>query len=115
MGKRLILLLGGARSGKSHYAETWAREHGREVLFVATAQTFDEETQTRIQRHQSERPAHWYTLENPVKTGAHIQRTVIPHDTLVLDCITLLFIFSPLSSGRVVISRFGREYLLYTR
>lgn len=85
------LLLGGARSGKSHYAETWAAEHGRQVLFVATAQAFDDEMRERIDAHRAARPPHWTTLETPLNV-AHTLRAADPaaHDTLVLDCITLL-------------------------
>lgn len=90
MSKRLIFLLGGARSGKSHYAETWAREQGHKVLFVATAEAFDEDMRERIQIHQSDRPAHWQTLEAPYDTAQHIANYADDYDTLLLDCITLL-------------------------
>jgi adenosylcobinamide kinase/adenosylcobinamide-phosphate guanylyltransferase len=92
MPKRLIFLLGGARSGKSHYAEQWARDNGQQVLFVATAQAFDDEMRERIAHHQQERPDHWDTLEAPQQTGGVVQRTLSAnfYDTLVLDCITLL-------------------------
>lgn len=92
MPKRLILLLGGARSGKSHYAEQWAKEHGQRVLFVATAQAFDDEMHERIARHQGERPADWDTLEAPTQTGQAIATALTSStvDTVLLDCITLL-------------------------
>lgn len=92
MPKRLIFLLGGARSGKSHYAEQWARDNGQQVLFVATAQAFDDEMRERIARHQQERPTHWDTLEAPQQVGARLQEqlTAQPYDTVVVDCITLL-------------------------
>jgi len=92
MPKRLIFLLGGARSGKSHYAEQWARTAGRQVLFVATAQAFDEEMHDRIQRHQAERPAGWQTLEAPQQVAAALQPQLASasYDTVLLDCVTLL-------------------------
>lgn len=90
MAGRLILLLGGARSGKSRYAETWAREHGRAVLFVATAQAFDDEMRERIARHRQERPAGWTTVEAPQQVGAAIAAALGGHDTVLVDCITLL-------------------------
>ncbi|NDJ79248.1 MAG: bifunctional adenosylcobinamide kinase/adenosylcobinamide-phosphate guanylyltransferase [Chloroflexi bacterium] len=91
MGK-LILLLGGARSGKSRYAETWAREHGEQVLFVATAQAFDDEMRERIARHRAERPPGWQTLEAPSATGKAVREAVQSgaFDVVLLDCITLL-------------------------
>jgi len=92
MPKRLILLLGGARSGKSHYAEQWAKEHGAHVLFVATAQAFDDEMHERIARHQSERPATWRMLEALTQTGSAIADALAAAtpNTILLDCITLL-------------------------
>jgi adenosylcobinamide kinase / adenosylcobinamide-phosphate guanylyltransferase len=90
MAQRLIFLLGGARSGKSHYAETWARENGKRILYVATAQALDDEMRERIDQHRFQRPAHWQTLEAPLNTGAAIRQSLNGHDTVVLDCITLL-------------------------
>jgi adenosylcobinamide kinase/adenosylcobinamide-phosphate guanylyltransferase len=92
MGKKLIFLLGGARSGKSHYAEQWASEHGQQVLFVATAQAFDDEMRERITHHQSTRPALWYTLEEPFETARAVAKALAerPYDTILVDCITLL-------------------------
>jgi adenosylcobinamide kinase / adenosylcobinamide-phosphate guanylyltransferase len=92
VNKRLIFLLGGARSGKSTYAETWAKERGGSVLFVATAQPFDDEMQARIERHRAERPAEWHTLEAPLNVGAAIERAFAErhYDLVVLDCVTLL-------------------------
>ncbi|MCY3979386.1 MAG: bifunctional adenosylcobinamide kinase/adenosylcobinamide-phosphate guanylyltransferase, partial [Chloroflexi bacterium] len=52
MAKRLIFLLGGARSGKSRYAESWARENGGRALFVATAQATDADMRQRIADHR---------------------------------------------------------------
>lgn len=90
MGKRLIFLLGGARSGKSHYAETWAREHGEQVLYVATAEAHDDDMHDRIAHHQASRPLNWHTLEAPRDTYEHIANTPLAYDTLLLDCITLM-------------------------
>jgi adenosylcobinamide kinase/adenosylcobinamide-phosphate guanylyltransferase len=92
MAKRLIFLLGGARSGKSHYAEQWARTQGERVLFVATAQAFDDEMGERIARHRTARPTTWETLEAPTGAGAAIQRRLAQqaYDTVLVDCLTLL-------------------------
>lgn len=86
-------MLGGARSGKSTYAENWAREHGQHVLFVATAQAFDDEMRERIARHRAERPAAWTTLESPLQAGDAISAALEkmpPYDTVIVDCLTLL-------------------------
>ena len=90
MAKRLIFLLGGARSGKSYYAETWVKEHGDKVLYVATAEAFDEDMKARVTKHQDDRPDHWQTLEAPRNTSQQIANFPIGYDTLLLDCITFL-------------------------
>ncbi len=88
---RLLLVLGGARSGKSAYAQRLAQELGGDhVLFVATAEAWDEDMAQRIARHQQERPASWQTLETPGNVGHAIALHL--HDTpvVVVDCLTLL-------------------------
>jgi len=90
MGKRLIFLLGGARSGKSYTAEQWARENGNRVLYVATAQAFDDDMRDRVAQHQADRPDHWHTLEAPRETYKAIADFQGKYDTVLLDCITFL-------------------------
>jgi adenosylcobinamide kinase/adenosylcobinamide-phosphate guanylyltransferase len=85
---RLVLILGGARSGKSSYAQNQADETGKPVTFIATAQALDEEMSMRIRKHRAERPAHWETLELPFEIASHVGK--IESDIVVLDCITLL-------------------------
>src|SRR5687768_2228880 len=85
---RIILVLGGARSGKSSYAQSLAEETDKSVTFIATAQALDEEMSARIQKHRTERPAKWETIEVPLDIASHIQR--IKSDVVILDCITLL-------------------------
>ncbi len=86
--KRLTLLLGGARSGKSTTAQRLAESGGR-VLFVATAEAGDEDMRERIARHREERPAAWATLEEPRDLARVITDYAGEYDTLVLDCLTL--------------------------
>jgi len=85
---KITLLLGGARSGKSSYAQTLAEESGKSVTYLATAQALDDEMSARIQKHQSERPAHWQTLEIPLELASHVGE--IKSDLVILDCMTLL-------------------------
>jgi adenosylcobinamide kinase/adenosylcobinamide-phosphate guanylyltransferase len=85
---QITLLLGGARSGKSSYAQRLAEESGKSVTYLATAQALDDEMSTRIQKHQSERPAHWQTLEIPLELASHVGE--IKSDVVILDCMTLL-------------------------
>lgn len=84
----ITLLLGGARSGKSSYAQKLAEDSGKSVTFLATAQAFDEEMSARIQKHQAERPANWETLEVPLEIASHVKQ--IKSEVIILDCITLL-------------------------
>ena len=90
MERKTVLLIGGARSGKSSYAEEMARQIGGEVLFVATAEARDDEMHRRIEVHKKSRPAHWHTLETPSKVGSCIATDGRPYKTVVLDCVTLL-------------------------
>jgi adenosylcobinamide kinase/adenosylcobinamide-phosphate guanylyltransferase len=88
MSSRLTLILGGARSGKSAYAQALAEETGQPVTFLATAQALDYEMSIRIEKHRSERPSDWETLEIPLGISAHVHQ--IKTEVLILDCITLL-------------------------
>ena len=84
----ITLILGGARSGKSSHALQLAKEFGGTVTFIATAQAFDDEMSVRIQKHKSERPENWQTLEISFGIAAHIKE--IKSEIVILDCITLL-------------------------
>ena len=86
----LILILGGARSGKSSYAETLAAEMGRHVLYVATAEAKDDDMTARIAAHRLSRPDHWQTLEAPIQVGAALSQVDTRPDVILLDCMTLL-------------------------
>lgn len=90
MGKGLTLILGGARSGKSAYAQKYIEQQDRPAIFVATATAFDEEMAARIEAHQAARSGKWHTLEAPRAAGAAIQGCGFPADLLLLDCLTLL-------------------------
>lgn len=91
MTKSLTLILGGARSGKSAYAQQLAEDaHNTPVLFVATALAFDEEMAARIAVHRAERPAGWQTLEAPRGVGAAIRSFPKQDGIILLDCLTLL-------------------------
>ncbi len=83
------LILGGARSGKSHYAERLAQQSGHEVIYIATAQARDAEMQERITHHRTTRPAHWQTLEEPLTLALTLQNHAAPQRLLLVDCLTL--------------------------
>ncbi|HCI82955.1 MAG TPA: bifunctional adenosylcobinamide kinase/adenosylcobinamide-phosphate guanylyltransferase [Ktedonobacter sp.] len=86
---RLVLILGGARSGKSTFAERLAATSGRSVVYIATATASDDEMRDRIARHQASRPAHWLTIEEPLDIAGAVLRASEKADVLLLDCITL--------------------------
>ena len=85
---KITFLLGGARSGKSSYAQSLAEESGKSVTFIATAQALDDEMSARIQEHRAERSVTWETLEVPLAISAHTKQ--IKSEVVIVDCITLL-------------------------
>ena len=85
---KLTLILGGARSGKSSYAQGLAEATGTTVTFIATAQALDEEMSARIQKHRAERPSTWETLEIQFDIASQLHR--VKSKVVLLDCITLL-------------------------
>ena len=88
MSKRLTLILGGVRSGKSSYAQRLAAS-GERVLFVATAEARDQEMRSRIEAHQRARPPSWDTLEEPIDLVAALTPLLHRYDTVLLDCLTM--------------------------
>ncbi len=86
--KTVTLVLGGVRSGKSHWSQELAESFER-VAYVATAQARDAEMHEKIRRHREDRPAHWQTLEEPLE----LSRVLIDHganfDLLLVDCLTV--------------------------
>ncbi|MBM3173516.1 MAG: hypothetical protein FJZ85_07410, partial [Chloroflexi bacterium] len=62
LAKKCVLILGGARSGKSNFAQELAKKLSGKVLFVATGQALDEEMKARIEQHQKDRPKSWRTV-----------------------------------------------------
>jgi len=85
-----ILITGGARSGKSRFAQELALKLGKPVLFVATAVAGDEEMRHRIEEHQKNRPSDWSTLEVTTYVGSRISQQIGRAQVVVVDCITLL-------------------------
>lgn len=90
MPNKFTFILGGARSGKSTYAQQMAEESGGPVTFVATAIAFDQEMASRIAAHRAERPAGWQTLEAPVEVGKMVRERAPDGGVVLLDCMTLL-------------------------
>jgi len=98
MGK-ITFLLGGARSGKSGYAVELGREYkASEVVFIATAQAFDNEMRLRISAHQQARPSDWRIIEEPNDIAAAIKRAPLCK-MIIIDCITV-YVSNLLLSGQ---------------
>jgi adenosylcobinamide kinase/adenosylcobinamide-phosphate guanylyltransferase len=86
----LTLILGGARSGKTSYAQEQARQIGGNVLYVATASAGDEEMRMRIEAHRAARPAEWQTLEATLQVGEALISNQVRTQVVIVDCVTLL-------------------------
>lgn len=88
MFSELTLVLGGAASGKSAFAEALVVETGRPRLYVATAQALDDEMQAKVDRHRRMRGAGWRTIEAPLNVGAAL-RAADETDVVLLDCASM--------------------------
>lgn len=86
---RVELILGGARSGKSRYAEQCALESGLECIYIATAQAGDAEMAERIRRHRAQRGEFGKTIEEPLALAATIAAAMSDTRCLLIDCLTL--------------------------
>ncbi len=85
----LELILGGARSGKSRFAERLAAESGLAVTYIATSQALDGEMTERIAHHRERRPAHWTLVEEPLQLARVLCEQAAPQRCLLVDCLTL--------------------------
>lgn len=83
------LILGGARSGKSRFAEDCAHGSGLAVTYIATATMDDAEMVQRIQRHRIQRPAHWPLIEEPLALSDTLHQHAAADRCLLVDCLTL--------------------------
>jgi adenosylcobinamide kinase/adenosylcobinamide-phosphate guanylyltransferase len=100
MRKQLILILGGARSGKSTYAQQLAEELGGDsVIYLATAEVGDDEMRARIALHRAERPEGWRTVEAPMLAGLDLVSICDDARVVLLDCVTLLVSNAVIAAG----------------
>jgi len=86
---RVIVITGGARSGKSTYAEHKALEYGGNVMYIATAIPFDDEMQDRVKKHKARRPEEWLTYE-AYKDLKKVYNSKASFEVILLDCITVM-------------------------
>jgi adenosylcobinamide kinase / adenosylcobinamide-phosphate guanylyltransferase len=103
----LELILGGARSGKSRFAEQRANHSRLECVYIATAQAFDAEMAERIRQHRAQRSGFALTVEEPIHLAAAIERQMRADRCLLVDCLTLWLTNILLHDDASV---FAREY-----
>lgn len=83
------LVLGGARSGKSAFAEQLVEQCGLEAVYVATGRSFDEEMRQRIDHHQQRRESIWKTIEEPLDLVGALRAHASPKKAILIDCLTI--------------------------
>lgn len=98
-GRDRVLILGGAKSGKSSYALDLAQAWGGRLVYLATAQAGDEEMAARIARHRDARGPDWRTVEEPLELEASLRRADGEDAVLLVDCLTLWTSNLMLSAG----------------
>ncbi len=96
----MVFVTGGARSGKSRFAERLALERGGDVAYIATARPGDAEMRARIARHRQRRPSAWRTIEAGTGLARAIGRAVAESDTVLVDCMTVHIANLLLFAGR---------------
>jgi adenosylcobinamide kinase / adenosylcobinamide-phosphate guanylyltransferase len=102
----VTLVLGGARSGKSHYAEQLVERQPGACIYLATAEAGDTEMAERIRRHQARRGARWRTIEAPLELTTTLSRVTAPAAVILVDCLTL-WLANLLGAGRDVEAEVG--------
>ncbi|MBN2569243.1 MAG: bifunctional adenosylcobinamide kinase/adenosylcobinamide-phosphate guanylyltransferase [Deltaproteobacteria bacterium] len=85
----IIFVTGGARGGKSNFAQDLAEKLEGRRLFLATAQALDDEMRQRIEKHQEQRGNRWDTLEEPIHLGKSLMSAASSYDTVLVDCFTV--------------------------
>ena len=83
------LVIGGARSGKSRFAQALAEAHGGDITLIVTAEILDAEMATRVDKHRAERPAHWHVIEAAIELPEAIQSVCVTERFVLVDCLTL--------------------------
>lgn len=86
---KTCLVLGGARSGKSRYAQQLAEDSGRELVFLATAMAWDDEMRDRVAAHRRDRDERWRTVEEPLALAKVLNRHAVAGAVVLVDCLTL--------------------------
>ncbi|MGV1949896.1 bifunctional adenosylcobinamide kinase/adenosylcobinamide-phosphate guanylyltransferase [Agrobacterium vitis] len=95
-----VFVLGGARSGKSHFAEQLCAETGLERHYLATGRAWDEEMRSRINQHQQDRGGLWVTHEEPLALVDRLKLIDAPGRIILVDCLTLWVTNLMMEEGR---------------
>lgn len=86
---QIIFITGGARSGKSTFAEKRAQDFGAPLGYLATAQTLDSEMEERVRRHRERRGLEWFAIEEPLDLSQALERCDGRYSAILVDCVTL--------------------------
>ena len=86
----MILVTGGARSGKSSFAEQLCRDRENKTAYIATSIPFDDELKERVKKHRQMRPSEWTTFEVYEDIYKILPKIASEHQTVILDCVTLM-------------------------
>lgn len=86
----IVLVTGGARSGKSNFAEELCKKQNNNTAYIATSVAFDDEMKDRIKKHQESRPNEWKTYEIYKDIHSIVKQIDKNHNTVLLDCLTLM-------------------------
>lgn len=86
----IILVTGGARSGKSSFAESLCIKQNNKTAYIATSVAFDDEMKNRVKKHQESRPKEWKTYEIYKDIYSIVEALDKNHDTVIMDCVTLM-------------------------
>lgn len=105
MTDRIVLVFGGARSGKSRFAEGLLRQSGLDAHYIATAEALDGEMSTRIAHHRASRPAEWTTHEEPLDLPGKLLDVARPGRAVLVDCLTL-WLTNLMMAGRDIAAAF---------
>jgi len=89
MAEKIVLVTGGARSGKSLFAEKYAANCNRKIAYIATAQIYDEEMKLRVNLHRQRRPQSWVTYEAPYDAESAILKAARQASVVLFDCLTI--------------------------
>ena len=111
MKHELMLVLGGARSGKSRYAQSVAEARWRRPLYLATAEVLDDEMAERVKLHRQKRGPRWQHVEEPLAIAATLRDQAIECDGILVDCLTLWLSNVMLKEGEAACEQRKQELL----